>query len=198
MLRRFEYSQGTSNKFYEIEITCVRSSAASTTSCFYRLQTRYGRIGTSGAKSTREFYWPFGVVHTVNKLTRQKLSKGYICVREIPNTAPELAGIENIAISMGRGVFAPIANTTWTGEVRKIDALEALDMTGRDHDLHPDFENPQDVERRLVAADLTKTYRVWKWLGALGANFTPELVELLKVSGEFDGTMKRFRLLELD
>jgi predicted DNA-binding WGR domain protein len=65
MKRRFEYSEGTSNKFWEVTVEKV-----SVTVCF-------GRIGTAGQTQTKQFADLAAAVKHANKLIEQKLAKGY-------------------------------------------------------------------------------------------------------------------------
>ena len=66
MKRRFEYSEGSSNKFWEVKV-----EKASVTVCF-------GRIGTSGQVQTKSFGDSATAQRHADKLISQKLGKGYI------------------------------------------------------------------------------------------------------------------------
>jgi predicted DNA-binding WGR domain protein len=67
--RRFELSDGSSNKFWEISV--LGSS----------FDVRFGRIGTRGQTQTKTFDSDAKATHEADKLVREKLAKGY---REVP------------------------------------------------------------------------------------------------------------------
>jgi predicted DNA-binding WGR domain protein len=62
---RYEFSEGTSNKFWEIKL---EGSA---------FQTKYGRIGTPGAVTLKEFDSPEKAKKEYDKLVAEKVKKGY-------------------------------------------------------------------------------------------------------------------------
>ncbi len=62
---RYELSEGTSNKFWEIEL-----EGSSFT-------TRYGRIGTDGQSTTKDFKSPADAKKAYDKLVQEKVNKGY-------------------------------------------------------------------------------------------------------------------------
>jgi uncharacterized protein (TIGR02996 family) len=62
---RYEFSEGTSNKFWEIEL-----EGSSFT-------TRYGRIGTDGQETTKDFKSPAEAKKAYDKLIAEKEKKGY-------------------------------------------------------------------------------------------------------------------------
>jgi predicted DNA-binding WGR domain protein len=62
---RYEFSEGTSNKFWEIKL---EGSA---------FQTKYGRIGTPGAVTLKEFDSPDKAKKEYDKLVAEKVKKGY-------------------------------------------------------------------------------------------------------------------------
>ena len=65
MKRRFEFVEGTSSKFYEVEVS---GNAVSVT---------FGRIGTTGQTQTKQFADLAAATKYANKLIEQKLKKGY-------------------------------------------------------------------------------------------------------------------------
>lgn len=65
-LRRFEYSDGKSNKFWEVEVAG--------TSC----TVRYGRIGTDGREQTTPCGSAAGATREAERMIRSKLKKGYV------------------------------------------------------------------------------------------------------------------------
>jgi uncharacterized protein (TIGR02996 family) len=62
---RYEFSEGTSNKFWEIEL-----DGSSFT-------TRYGKIGTDGQETTKDFGGPGEAKKAYDKLVAEKVKKGY-------------------------------------------------------------------------------------------------------------------------
>lgn len=66
MKRRFEFSEGSSNKFWEVTV-----AQASVTVCF-------GRIGTGGQVQTKSFGNAAAAQKHADKVIAQKLTKGYV------------------------------------------------------------------------------------------------------------------------
>ena len=64
-MRRFELSDGTSSKFWEIEISGHRHTV------------RYGRIGTDGQAKTKELASEDAARRDADKLIEEKTKKGY-------------------------------------------------------------------------------------------------------------------------
>jgi DNA ligase-1 len=67
--RRFEFSEGSSNKFWEVT---VRGS---------KMTVRFGRIGTAGQSSVKTFANDAAAAREADKLIQQKLGKGYTEVK---------------------------------------------------------------------------------------------------------------------
>jgi predicted DNA-binding WGR domain protein len=63
--RRFEYTDDTSNKFWEIEVKGKE------------VVVRWGRIGTNGQAQTKEFADAVTADNHAAKLIAQKLARGY-------------------------------------------------------------------------------------------------------------------------
>jgi predicted DNA-binding WGR domain protein len=66
MKRRFEYTEGSSNKFWEVTV-----EKAGVTVCF-------GRMGTDGQVQAKSFGDSIAAQKHAEKLISQKLGKGYI------------------------------------------------------------------------------------------------------------------------
>lgn len=66
MKRRFEFVEGTSSKFYEVD---VAGNAVSVT---------FGRIGTAGQTQTKQFASAAEAQQHAGKQIAQKLKKGYV------------------------------------------------------------------------------------------------------------------------
>ena len=64
-MRRFELSDGTSSKFWEIELSGQRHTV------------RYGRIGTDGQAKTKDFADEGAARRDADKLIEEKTKKGY-------------------------------------------------------------------------------------------------------------------------
>ncbi len=64
-MRRFELKEGTSKKFWEIEVEGSSHSV------------RYGAIGANGQTKTKDFASPAAATADADKLVREKLKKGY-------------------------------------------------------------------------------------------------------------------------
>ena len=65
-MRRFEYVEGSSSKFWEVEVADVA------------LTVRYGRIGTNGQTQTKTFASAAKAQAEYDKLVREKTGKGYV------------------------------------------------------------------------------------------------------------------------
>lgn len=65
---RYEFSEGKSNKFWTISL-----SGSSFT-------TRYGKIGSSGTTTTKDFATPAAARTAYDKLIAEKTKKGYALV----------------------------------------------------------------------------------------------------------------------
>ncbi len=78
MKQRFELSDGTHNKFWEVEVNATS------------LTTSWGRIGTSGQSKAKSFANAAMAEKERAVLIREKLAKGYLATQKIPN-APRRA-----------------------------------------------------------------------------------------------------------
>lgn len=83
-MRRFVFSDGTSNKFWEIQV-----KGASTV-------VRYGRVGAAGRRQTKEFASPAAAAKAAESLIAEKLHRGYaeerLPSRVAPAAAPDKPG----------------------------------------------------------------------------------------------------------
>jgi predicted DNA-binding WGR domain protein len=64
--RYFEFTQGTSNKFWEV---CQTGNS---------MTTRWGRIGTSGQSKTKAFADDQAAAYATAKLIEEKTDEGYV------------------------------------------------------------------------------------------------------------------------
>jgi len=67
-MNRYEYSEGSSNKYWEISVEGTS------------VVTHYGRIGTSGQKTLKELATAEAAKKEAERLTASKLKKGYVAV----------------------------------------------------------------------------------------------------------------------
>jgi predicted DNA-binding WGR domain protein/cell wall assembly regulator SMI1 len=72
---RYEYSEGSSNKFWEITLQGND------------VVTRYGRIGAEGQSTTKSFKDAAEAKHAYDKLIAEKTKKGYVAAGGAPTTA---------------------------------------------------------------------------------------------------------------
>jgi DNA ligase-1 len=63
--RRFEFSEGTSNKFWEVWVEGTQ------------LMTKYGKIGSSGSQTVKDFGTDEKVKKEYDKIVAEKTKKGY-------------------------------------------------------------------------------------------------------------------------
>jgi len=83
-MRRFEFQEGTSSKFWEVELSGVD------------VTTTWGRIGTAGQSKTKSFATPAKAQAEHDALVKEKVGKGYVEVgagssaipRAVPVTQP--------------------------------------------------------------------------------------------------------------
>ncbi len=81
MLRRFEFSEGTSNKFWQIEV--VGSETVVT----------FGRIGTNGQEKRSAFASQTAAETERDKLIKEKTKKGYTEVTQTPAPPVNIAAV---------------------------------------------------------------------------------------------------------
>ena len=68
-VRRFEFREGTSNKFWEVKVRGAE------------VTVRYGRIGAQGQTQVKSFADDAAAAKHVEKLIQEKVGKGYVEVR---------------------------------------------------------------------------------------------------------------------
>lgn len=64
--RRFEFTEGTSNKFWAISVTGASHTV------------QYGKVGTDGQTKTKTFDDPAAARAAADKLIAEKTGKGYV------------------------------------------------------------------------------------------------------------------------
>ena len=67
--RRFEFSEGNSNKFWEIAVNGVE------------VNVQFGRIGTQGQSNVKSFPDEAAAARNADKLIQEKTGKGYVEVK---------------------------------------------------------------------------------------------------------------------
>ena len=65
-MRRFEFSDSTSNKFWEVEVKGKT------------LNVTFGKIGTKGQSKPKDFATPEKAKAEMEKLIKEKTGKGYV------------------------------------------------------------------------------------------------------------------------
>ena len=92
-MRRFEFSDSTSNKFWEVEVKGKT------------LNVTFGKIGTKGQSKPKDFATPEKAKAEMEKLIKEKTSKGYVEVggKALKAIKPP-AGKKTNAGSMGEGL----------------------------------------------------------------------------------------------
>ncbi|MFN8659019.1 MAG: DUF4253 domain-containing protein [Candidatus Obscuribacterales bacterium] len=116
MMRRFEFSMGGSDKFWEVELSGTE------------LTVRFGRMGTNGQTQTKSFPSAAAAQKEYDKLIAEKLNKGYV---EVTSGAPDAdSGADSDPGSAGAanaGTGARPAGTSGSAAAR---AAAAWGMTG--------------------------------------------------------------------
>ena len=64
-MRRFEFSEGTSNKFWEISLSGNKHTV------------KYGKLGSEGQAKTKDFADAAAAQKDYDKLVAEKVKKGY-------------------------------------------------------------------------------------------------------------------------
>ena len=92
-MRRFEFSESSSNKFWEVD---VKGKA---------LNLTFGKIGTKGQSKPKDFTTPENAKAEMEKLIKEKTSKGYVEVGgKVVKAAKSAAGKKTNAGGMGEGL----------------------------------------------------------------------------------------------
>jgi len=92
-MRRFEFSDSTSNKFWEVEVKGKT------------LNVTFGKIGTKGQSKPKDFATPEKAKAELEKLIKEKTSKGYVEVSgKAVKEAKPAAGKKANAGGMGEGL----------------------------------------------------------------------------------------------
>jgi len=92
-MRRFEFVDSTSNKFWEVEVKGKT------------LNVTFGKIGTKGQSKPKDFTTPEKAKAEMEKLIKEKTGKGYVEVGgKVLKAAKPAAGKKTSAGSMGEGL----------------------------------------------------------------------------------------------
>jgi len=92
-MRRFEFSDSTSNKFWEVEVKGKT------------LNVTFGKIGTKGQSKPKDFATPEKAKAEMGKLIKEKTGKGYVEVGgKAVKAAKPAVGKKTSAGSMGEGL----------------------------------------------------------------------------------------------
>jgi predicted DNA-binding WGR domain protein len=118
MMRRFEFSMGGSDKFWEVELSGTE------------LTVRFGRMGTNGQTQTKSFPSEAAAQKECDKLIAEKLHKGYVEVTtggaDAGDEAADLEPESGAAASLGIGK-RPAGGSPGSAKAR---AAAAWGMTG--------------------------------------------------------------------
>ena len=96
-MRRFEFSDSTSNKFWEVDVHGKT------------LNVTFGKIGTKGQSKPKDFATPEKTNAEMEKLIKEKTGKGYVevdgkAIKAIKPPAKPAATKKTITGSMGEGL----------------------------------------------------------------------------------------------
>ena len=92
-MRRFEFSESSSNKFWEVDVKGKT------------LNLTFGKIGTKGQSKPKDFTTPENAKAEMEKLIKEKTSKGYVEVGgKVVKAAKSAAGKKTNAGGMGEGL----------------------------------------------------------------------------------------------
>ena len=102
-MRRFEFSDGKSNKFWEIEVEGERTT------------TRHGRIGTAGRSTTKTFFSAAAAKKKAESQIASKLKKGYVEVQDDDSATadPERDDDSPLATTERRLIAEPDELESW-------------------------------------------------------------------------------------
>jgi curved DNA-binding protein CbpA len=119
--RYFEFSKGTSNKFWYVRL--VTGDVPDTAT----LVTRWGRIGNTGQTTSRKYPWRLDAISDLRRAVRSKLDKGYVEMPVPPGFSTRAAPPRN-----DNPAPAPGAGRGFTSEPgAKPDAKKTYKVYGR-------------------------------------------------------------------
>lgn len=104
-MRRFEFAEGSSQKFWEIELRGPE------------FDVRWGRIGTSGQAQTKTFASDAKAQAEHDKLIKEKTGKGYVEVGASASSAPRVSAPTPAPTPIAAPSPAPIASPPITAEM---------------------------------------------------------------------------------
>ena len=135
-MRRFEFNEGTSNKFWEVD---VKGNTLTVT---------FGRIETKGQSKTKDFSTPEKATAEMEKLILEKTNKGY----------KELAIGGNLSKAKGKVAAKKVTKTT---SVKKNKTSNiSPEMVGMVHD---DFESLEKwcLDTAVWLDDNISRFKIW-------------------------------------
>ncbi|MEI8256878.1 MAG: WGR domain-containing protein, partial [Deltaproteobacteria bacterium] len=164
-MRRFEFNEGTSSKFWEID---VEGSG---------FTVRYGRIGSEGQTQTKSFASDDKAKSEADKLVKEKSGKGYVETVSAGSKPATATPKVTVAAPKTATVEAPVPAGTvrWTDEARSKVLPRPKPTAGR-----PVVYVPPRAERlERVARGLEERVSAWK---AGEAKASADIATLLKAS----------------
>jgi formylglycine-generating enzyme required for sulfatase activity len=107
-MRRFEFSDSTSNKFWEVDVKGKT------------LNVTFGKIGTKGQSKPKDFATPEKAKAEMEKLIKEKTGKGYVevggkAVKKTKSVAKSVASKKSNPGSVGEGLSKAL-NKAWREE----------------------------------------------------------------------------------
>lgn len=130
MPRRFEFQEGNSSKFWEIEL-----DGSSVTTC-------WGRIGTSGQNKTKDFGTPDKARKEYDKLVEEKTGKGY---EEVGGGSAPRPAAAAPAAKVAHAAVAP-KQASAPAPARPARKAKDEDDQEDDEDFDDEFEDEDDDE----------------------------------------------------
>ena len=141
-MRRFEFSDGTSNKFWEVD---VKGKI---------LNVTFGKIGTKGQSKPKDFATPEKAKTEMEKLIKEKTGKGYVevggkAVKAEKSLYPEIKRLKEAGATLIRTVFEGVGDDgVFRSTVYKNKKVMTLphSLDDYDGDIQNIYENESENE----------------------------------------------------
>ena len=138
-MRRFEFSDSTSNKFWEVDVKGKT------------LNVTFGKIGTKGQSKPKDFTTPEKAKAEMEKLIKEKMGKGYVevggkAVKAVKPLYPEIKRLKDAGATLIRTVFEGVGDdgvfrSTVYKNKKVMPISDCLD------DYHGDIQNIYENEK---------------------------------------------------
>lgn len=177
--RRFEFSQGSSDKFWEIEwISSVETERS------WRVISSYGRIGNKAQISSKSFYSKKAVDHFISTKISEKLKKGYVDVTPDISKEKVLVEKKKKEIKLPR-VWSRLRDQLLAGELAVYEKYDDSRTKQRRNDIASKYkvlveikEQNQELKDVNKAAWLYLRYTYFRYLSSMGI-YNPGVSEAL-------------------